>query len=59
MAVLHSFDRASDIALHVDLGLERLVSDILPLAQYGEALLRVRNGMGLKVQVAPGTQERA
>lgn len=32
MAVLHSFDRACDLAVNVDLGLARLVSDTLPLA---------------------------
>jgi 2-desacetyl-2-hydroxyethyl bacteriochlorophyllide A dehydrogenase len=57
MAVLHSFDRACDIAVNVDIGLSKLVSDTLPLASYVEALDRVRHGQGLKVQVAPGTTE--
>jgi 2-desacetyl-2-hydroxyethyl bacteriochlorophyllide A dehydrogenase len=54
MAVLHSFDRACDLAVNVDLGLSRLVSDSLPIASYLDALGRVRDGKGLKVQVAPG-----
>ena len=54
MAVLHSFDRACDLAVNVDLRLPGLVSDTLPLASYAEALERVRQGLGLKVQVAPG-----
>ena len=55
MAVLHSFDRACDLAVKVDLGLSRLVSDSLPISSYLEALGYVRGGKGLKVQVAPGT----
>jgi hypothetical protein len=54
MAVLHSFDRACDLAVNVDLGLSRLVSDSLPISSYLEALGYVRSGKGLKVQVAPG-----
>ncbi|MGC8628087.1 MAG: zinc-dependent alcohol dehydrogenase family protein [Acidimicrobiales bacterium] len=54
MAVLHSFDRACDIAVHLDLGLSRLVTDLLPLSSYEEALALVRNGNGLKVQLVPG-----
>jgi 2-desacetyl-2-hydroxyethyl bacteriochlorophyllide A dehydrogenase len=54
MAVLHSFDRACDLAVNVDLGLSRLVSDSLPVASYLLALDHVRGGKGLKVQVAPG-----
>jgi 2-desacetyl-2-hydroxyethyl bacteriochlorophyllide A dehydrogenase len=53
MAVLHSFDRACDLAVNVGLGLERLVSDTLPLASYLQALDQVRGGRGLKVQVSP------
>jgi 2-desacetyl-2-hydroxyethyl bacteriochlorophyllide A dehydrogenase len=53
MAVLHSFDRARDLAVEVDLGLSRLVTDTLPLASYAKALEQVRSGGGLKVQVAP------
>jgi 2-desacetyl-2-hydroxyethyl bacteriochlorophyllide A dehydrogenase len=53
MAVLHSFERACDLAVNLDLGLARLVSDTLPLDSYVEALERVRQGLGLKVQVAP------
>ena len=53
MAVLHSFDRACDLAVNVDLGLSRLVSDSLPISSYLEALGYVRGGKGLKVQVAP------
>ena len=54
MAVLHSFDRACDLAVNLDLGLSRLVSDSLPISSYLEALGYVRGGKGLKVQVAPG-----
>jgi 2-desacetyl-2-hydroxyethyl bacteriochlorophyllide A dehydrogenase len=54
MAVLHSFDRAVDIATHLPLGLERLVTDRFPLASYAEALDHVRRGQGLKTQVLPG-----
>ena len=53
MAVLHSFDRARDLAVEVDLGLSRLVTDTLPLGSYTKALEQVRAGSGLKVQVTP------
>src|SRR5579875_139973 len=53
MAVLHSFDRARDLAVELDLGFSRLVTDTLSLGSYAQALERVRAGSGLKVQVAP------
>lgn len=53
MAVLHSFDRARDLAVELDLGLSRLVSDTMPLGSYAKALEKVRAGSGLKVQVHP------
>jgi hypothetical protein len=53
MAVLHSFDRACDLAVNLDLGLERLLSEPLPLTSYVGALGQVRRGQGVKVQVAP------
>lgn len=53
MAVLHSFDRACELAVELDLGLARLVTDTLPLNNYPKALEQVRAGTGLKVQVAP------
>lgn len=53
MAVLHSFDRARDLAAELDLGLERLVSHSLPLADYASALEQMRAGEGLKLQVVP------
>jgi threonine dehydrogenase-like Zn-dependent dehydrogenase len=53
MAVLHSFDRARDLAVELDLGLSRLVTDTLPLSSYGQALEHVRAGGGVKVQVTP------
>ncbi len=53
MAVLHSFDRACDLAVNLDLGLERLLGEPLPLSSYADALERVRRGQGVKVQVAP------
>jgi 2-desacetyl-2-hydroxyethyl bacteriochlorophyllide A dehydrogenase len=58
MAVLHSFDRACDLAVNLDLGLERLLSEPLPLASYVQALDRVRRGEGVKVQVAPQARKR-
>jgi len=57
MAVAYSFDRACDLATRCDLGLDRLVSDVVPLASYEEALERVRKGEGLKIQVAPARKE--
>jgi 2-desacetyl-2-hydroxyethyl bacteriochlorophyllide A dehydrogenase len=56
MAVLHSFDRACDIAMNVELGLPKLVTDTFPLASYVEALQLLRSGQGLKVQVTPNTK---
>ncbi len=53
IAVLHSFERACELAANLDLGLGHLVSDVLPLASYTEAVERVRRGTGVKVQVAP------
>jgi 2-desacetyl-2-hydroxyethyl bacteriochlorophyllide A dehydrogenase len=57
MAVGYSFDRACDLATGVELGLDRLLGDVVPLASYEEALERVRKGEGLKVQVAPARKE--
>lgn len=54
MSVLESYDRACDLATELDLGLDRLVSDRLPLTSYAAALERVRKGDGYKIQVAPG-----
>jgi 2-desacetyl-2-hydroxyethyl bacteriochlorophyllide A dehydrogenase len=59
MAVLHSFDRACDLAVNLDLGLSKIVSDTLPLSSYIEAFDRVRRGQGLKVQLAPGGPNRS
>jgi len=53
MAVLASFDRAADIAVNLDLGLGRLVTDRFSLSSYPEALEHVRRGKGLKSQVVP------
>jgi 2-desacetyl-2-hydroxyethyl bacteriochlorophyllide A dehydrogenase len=55
MAVLHSFDRACDIVVNLDLGLSKLVTDTFALASYPDALNRLRAGSGLKVQVTPST----
>jgi 2-desacetyl-2-hydroxyethyl bacteriochlorophyllide A dehydrogenase len=54
MAVLESYDRACDLAIEVDLGLKKLVSDQLPLEKYADALGRARRGDGYKIQVVPG-----
>jgi hypothetical protein len=51
MAVLHSFDRARELA--VGLGLGWLVINTLPLNGYAGASQQVRGGGGLEVQVAP------
>jgi 2-desacetyl-2-hydroxyethyl bacteriochlorophyllide A dehydrogenase len=54
MAVLESYERACDLAAEADLGLDRLISDQLPLSAYSEALERARRGDGYKLQVRPG-----
>lgn len=54
MAVLESYDRACDLAIELELGLTRLVSDELPLESYVDALGRAKRGEGYKIQVRPG-----
>jgi 2-desacetyl-2-hydroxyethyl bacteriochlorophyllide A dehydrogenase len=59
MAVLHSFDRARDLAVELDLGLSKLVTDTYPISNYASALEQVRAGIGLKIQVASEAQSDA
>jgi 2-desacetyl-2-hydroxyethyl bacteriochlorophyllide A dehydrogenase len=54
MAVLESYERACDLAVEIELGLNKLVSDQLPLHDYVDALERVRRGECYKIQVMPG-----
>src|SRR6185437_13934319 len=53
MAVLHSFERAAELFAGGILDPAVLISDRLPLADYGQAIDRVRRGLGRKVQVLP------
>ena len=53
MAVLKSYDRACELAVEADLGLQKLVSGQFPLKDYPEVLERAREGNGYKLQVVP------
>ena len=53
MAVLHSFERAADLFAGGILDPGVLISDRLPLADYAQAIGRVRRGVGRKIQVLP------
>jgi 2-desacetyl-2-hydroxyethyl bacteriochlorophyllide A dehydrogenase len=53
MAVLHSFERAADLFAGGVLDPDIFISDRLPLADYAEAIARVRRGAGRKIQVLP------
>jgi 2-desacetyl-2-hydroxyethyl bacteriochlorophyllide A dehydrogenase len=54
MAVLHSYERAAELFAGGVLDPEIFISDRLPLASYEEALNRMREGKGRKIQVLPG-----
>ncbi|MEV6875399.1 zinc-dependent alcohol dehydrogenase family protein [Amycolatopsis sp. NPDC051128] len=54
MAVLHSFGAALDLVGSGAIDTGSLLTDTLPLEQYPEALAKMRDGSGLKVQVLPG-----
>jgi 2-desacetyl-2-hydroxyethyl bacteriochlorophyllide A dehydrogenase len=53
MAVLHSFERAAELFAGGILDPDIFISDRLPLADYAQAIDRVRRGVGRKVQVLP------
>jgi 2-desacetyl-2-hydroxyethyl bacteriochlorophyllide A dehydrogenase len=53
MAVLHSFERAAELFAGGILDPAIFISDRLPLADYAEAIDRVRLGVGRKIQVLP------
>jgi 2-desacetyl-2-hydroxyethyl bacteriochlorophyllide A dehydrogenase len=53
MAVLHSFERAAELFAGGILDPGIFISDRLPLADYTEAIDRVRRGAGRKIQVLP------
>jgi 2-desacetyl-2-hydroxyethyl bacteriochlorophyllide A dehydrogenase len=53
MAVLHSFERAAELFSDGVLDPAVFISDRLPLADYAEAIGRVKRGVGRKIQVLP------
>jgi 2-desacetyl-2-hydroxyethyl bacteriochlorophyllide A dehydrogenase len=53
MAVLHSFERAAELFSDGVLDPAIFISDRLPLADYAEAIDRVKRGIGRKIQVLP------
>lgn len=53
MAVLHSFPQAVDLVANGIVDARSLLTGLLALDQYPEALGRVRRGEGLKTQVSP------
>jgi 2-desacetyl-2-hydroxyethyl bacteriochlorophyllide A dehydrogenase len=59
MAVLHSYERAAELFLDGLLDPRVFISDRLPLADYGEAIDRMRRGVGRKIQVLPGTAKES
>jgi 2-desacetyl-2-hydroxyethyl bacteriochlorophyllide A dehydrogenase len=54
MAVLNSYGTALDLVASGAVDVDALLTDSLPLEQYGDALALMRSGAGLKVQVVPG-----
>ena len=54
MAVLNSFGAALDLVASGAVDTGALITDVLPLEQYPDALAKMRSGTGLKVQVSPG-----
>lgn len=54
MAVLHSFGPALDLMAMGAINSDELLTDALPLEEFGKALELMRSGAGLKVQVLPG-----
>ena len=54
MAVNQSYERAAELFLDGVVPPEVFISDRLPLGQYREALDRMREGKGRKIQVLPG-----
>jgi 2-desacetyl-2-hydroxyethyl bacteriochlorophyllide A dehydrogenase len=54
MAVLHSFGPALDLMAMGAIDSDELLTDALPLEEFGKALELMRSGAGLKVQVLPG-----
>lgn len=54
MAVLHSYGAALRLIASGVINTEPLLTDTLPLANFTDALQRMRAGSGLKVQVLPG-----
>lgn len=59
MAVLHSYGRALDLVASGAVDTASLISDTFPLAQFPDALARMRSGKGLKIQVIPGEDDAA
>jgi threonine dehydrogenase-like Zn-dependent dehydrogenase len=54
MAVLNSFDRASQLFANGVIDPEIFISDRLPLEEFPQALQKFANGSGRKIQVRPG-----
>jgi 2-desacetyl-2-hydroxyethyl bacteriochlorophyllide A dehydrogenase len=54
MAVLNSFDRASEFFANGVIDPEIFISDRLPLEEFPQALQKFANGSGRKIQVRPG-----
>lgn len=54
MAVLFSFSKAVDMIASGQVRADVLLGDPLSLAEFPQALQRVRTGKGIKVQVSPG-----
>ncbi|TWF93981.1 zinc-dependent alcohol dehydrogenase family protein [Saccharopolyspora dendranthemae] len=54
MAVLHSFGPALDLMAMGAIDSGELLTDALPLEEFGKALELMRSGAGLKIQVLPG-----
>jgi threonine dehydrogenase-like Zn-dependent dehydrogenase len=54
MAVLNSFGAAAGLMTAGAVDTSPMLGPPFPLGQFPEALARVRNGEGIKTQVAPG-----
>jgi len=56
MAVLHSFARARDLLMQGAVNVDPILTHLMPLDAYGEAIDTFRAGDGLKIQVTPQSE---
>jgi 2-desacetyl-2-hydroxyethyl bacteriochlorophyllide A dehydrogenase len=58
MAVLHSFERARDLLVGGAIDAAAMITHSMALESYEAAIAAFRSGVGLKIQVTPGTDSQ-